>query len=170
MIFSLFKKTKRIHIHRDRRRCFVSNGVAAYAIPELPELDEAQLRLLAGIPDEKSAEYDIEADAQWMPILNDDEVDYSQQAERRPMQYISDGTVKEMLVDKDGNVAMFDSKYLRPLLDYDDLSYYFDEGYIKVKAGFLLVAVIAPIKISKEVAEEIGYISSLLNKGGEYNA
>ena len=171
-LMNLAKKSKAIRLYEEDKKQWISFGGAAYAIHGLPKLDEDSLCIIAGIPEDKRGTYRIDIDPDFLPIF--DNADYGLMLEIKSVLLVHSGVTMTALVDEAGDVYQIDTKYLKPLSDYDAddaLSFtLFDkesDPTILVRAGLLNIAVIMPVRPSSAMLSELAYISQKLGKGME---
>ncbi|MBR1382772.1 MAG: hypothetical protein IJ555_03035 [Ruminococcus sp.] len=174
-IMALMKKSKTINLYKQNGKQWISNGRAAYAVHCLPELDNDQLCVIAGIPESKAADYNINTEAEWLEVFNEKPAEGELLFERRnAVTYCTNGALYEALTDAEGRVWLVDTKYLRPIRDYDAeaLSFYITKGsdkvpVIRVRAGLLLIAIITLTSPSKAFCDELKAISDFIQPDDE---
>ena len=147
---------------------YIGNGAAIYPVPGLPEVDEKTVTVTFDVPEKKRGDYYIKKTG----LPSDISL-----ADCEP----GDELVKKLKISING-LTMFktsrgllaiDGKYIKPIEDAESVEFYEREtspgcrSVIVEKAGFDLLAVIMPVKISEEFCDQIAEALTLCRVAAE---
>lgn len=173
-IMNLMKKSRCIELSELSGKQWVSNGEAAYAIHCLPPLDEDQFCSIAGITEKAAKAMDINTDARWYDHYNDafgDAQKFNPVERRTGLMYVTKGSVITLFVSATDHIFI-DTKYLKPLPDYDkadNLSFFIrkdsDGGRVlQVKAGLTSIAIISEWLPDEAFATDLGIAAGIVGE------
>lgn len=155
------EKTKYIILYNDDDKCqWVSNGVAAYPLHNMPWLDEETLFAIFDVPADKRDKYTFRsADLSSVALDFSDNAPQEKVLERDMLQLCMDGREVEPLKSTHG-IIFLDTQFLKPFADEQSMELYerctkSGETYIAVKSGLLLLGVIMPMKVLNDTFVEM---------------
>lgn len=175
-IAAICKKAKTILLYTKREECYtrqyIGDGCAAYPLEGVPELDVQNVMAIFDIQEKGREDWVIQA--QPLPEdINFADTDPSEKLlDPEKVQLVQSGRVFQVFQSRQGCI-LIDSKYLNPVLDMQEVIEFYERvtpqgiRYVAVKAGFMLKAVIFPVKPG-EIAENLLRIAKGIHKSTEY--
>lgn len=158
-IIDLCKKSKRIILFTDEERGeqWISNGEAAYPLFDCPRFDEDTIFAVFDIPQKKAEEIRFEEKAVFPSAYDfSDTTENEMPADRWALGLVVNGE-RVIPFSTSQGLVFVGEKYLAPFSDYDMAQLTFSEridtagqSYFAVKAGFLLIGIVMPIRIINE--------------------
>lgn len=169
-IWSILKKKKSLRIcHIGENEQYVTDGVVCYNISCLPKITPEQLLTIMGVPEDKMSEYHIDYSTECEEVIRgpieNGWSDVMLERSKLCITYMG-GTYEPLHTSK--GVIFIDFKFLKP---FDGVEYDLYERHsirnntstIAIKAGFLLLGIISPVKIiSEDFCESLFSITNSL--------
>ena len=169
-IAAICKKQKTVIIHNtDTKGVILNTGAAAYMCMGLPNVTEKELLTIFDIDPCKWGEWRTCIRPVYRK-LNFEDIDPEEELINRfGVHFCYQGVEMEPLMTRSG-IIFLDTKYLVPFADLDSYELYAritPEGspYIAVKAGMILVGLIAPMEVKDNFCEVITEIAAMLKSG-----
>ena len=167
---AMCRKQRVIIMYHDRSDMqWISEGHAIYPMVGIPEVDEEQVMFLFDIPEKKRAECLVSDYGSIEDCFDISDGAMDNEVKLMPPAMMIGGNLITPIETSQG-IAFFNSEYLKPVSDKEDLNLYErytrnGQLYIVAKSGMIVQAVILPVKLEengKKLMERLTAIIGML--------
>lgn len=161
-LWALLKASKYIVKWQGADAEWLCDGRAFFPVHGLPSLTEQTLRTMLDVPEEKWTSYHYREEGE-LPFSDLDNYTGEEELRVSKITFTVYG-VEFIALTKGLDIYLVRAKQLKPLGDSAGLSFYLRQGYVAVKEGMVLRAVIAPEIITDDmILAEIMNIATKLH-------
>ncbi|MBQ8961631.1 MAG: hypothetical protein IJ071_10550 [Ruminococcus sp.] len=167
-LWALLKASKYIIKWKGTDAEWLSDGYAAYPVYGLPELSEDMLRTMLDVDEDKWSGYRYREEAE-PPFSDEDNFRDDEELRVSQVTFTVHG-VEYIALTQGLDIYLIRCKELKPLDSSEGLGFYLRDGYVAVKEGMILRAVILPEIITDDtiLAEIMSIATKLRDRASEH--